>query len=289
MLLGIIARAAVLPRGLVSPDRDVIGACCNCRLGLGDVWHLASMIGSSMTLLSGLQSWHRRCCGGGNARTVRVRAVSVAVAAVLLALAGTAGVHAEAVHFTEEWSEQRFSLFSSNDFDPQDRRLDVKSNGTVSIFWTRLTPARWQTRKASWHWQVRQGVPATDLTLKGGDDRNLALYFVFLPRQAAEKAKDAGLSDLLDASGARVLMYVWGGRHAVGSILPTPYLGERGRTIVRHAAGNGEADTAVDLAKDYLAAFGEPVQTLVGLAVSADSDDTATKIDASISNLMLLP
>ena len=131
-------------------------------------------------------------------------------------------------------------------------------------------------------------MPATDLTQKGGDDRNLALYFIFLPQQAAEKAGDAGISALLKATDARVLMYVWGGDHPVGAILSTPYLGERGRTVVRRGIGTGIADEAIDLANDYRAAFGEPPESLVGLAVSADSDDTGTRIVASIGNLTLL-
>jgi len=211
----------------------------------------------------------------------------------ILALSGAllapAGAAASTVRFDDNWKEQRFSFFSSNDFGLEGDTLSVRSDGTVSLLWTKLDARLWQTRTARWEWRVRAGVPATDLTQKGGDDRNLSLYFVFLPPDIARRAKDSDILELMDQPKARVLMYVWGGAHAAGDILPTPYLGERGRTIIRHPAGTGERRESIDLAADHLAAFGEPAGSLVGLAVSADSDDTDTWIDASIRALRLLP
>jgi hypothetical protein len=213
-------------------------------------------------------------------------AAIIAAAAFLLT---AVSAHATSVQFDKTWKEQRFSLFSSNDFDLRGETLGIGSSGTVSMLWTRVPSALWPTRNASWQWQVHKGVPATDLTRKGGDDRNLALYFVFLPKQIAARMQDADVLDLMEAPGVRVLMYVWGGNHVQGQILPTPYLGERGRTIIRRMAGTGAEDETVDLAKDYQSAFGEPMESLVGLAISADSDDTGTRIDASLSRLRLLP
>jgi hypothetical protein len=43
----------------------------------------------------------------------------------------------------------------------------------------------------------------------------------------------------------------------------------------------------VDLLADHQRAFGETPLSLVGLAVSADSDDTDTGIRARLSNLVL--
>lgn len=210
------------------------------------------------------------------------------VAAAAIAL-GLSSAHASSIAFGDSWREQRFSLFSSNDFGLRGKTLTVRSDGTVSLVWTRLPEGLWDARNAAWQWRVEESVPPTDLTKKGGDDRNLALYFVFLPQSAAERAHGSDLKDLLDEPDVRVLMYVWGGDHPKGAILPTPYLGERGRTIIRRHARTGAESETADLAKDYEAAFGEPVQSLVGLAVSADSDDTDTRIEAAVSELRLLP
>jgi len=82
-------------------------------------------------------------------------------------------------------------------------------------------------------------------------------------------------------------MYVWGGVHARGDLLPSPYLGPRGKTVVLRPAGGGQHDEQVDLRADLERAFGVTDLALVGLAVSADSDDTGTAIRARIRTLEL--
>ena len=208
-----------------------------------------------------------------------------ALALLLMLAPGIAA--AQPIQFGEDWREQRFSLFSGNRFTLEGEQLSVRSDGTVSMVWRPLSEGLWATNKARWTWSVAQSVPPTDLTLRGGDDRNLALYFLFLPEALAQQGQARGVRGLLDAPEVRVLMYVWGGRHARGEILPTPYLGERGRTIIRRAAGTGRHTETVDLARDHLAAFGVPPERLVGIAVSADSDDTDTAIIAQLGPLAL--
>ncbi len=194
---------------------------------------------------------------------------------------------AQDVRFDGNWSEQRFALFSRNAYDQRGQSLGVTSNGTVSLLWTALPDAMWQGTRAGWNWTVEQSVPATDLTLKGGDDRNLSLYFVFLPQDAAIAARGAGIRTLLDNAQARVLMYVWGGDHARGEVLPSPYLGDRGRSVILRPAGTGSASESVDLVADHRRAFGSDPAALVGLAVSADSDDTRSSILAVIEGLRI--
>lgn len=207
---------------------------------------------------------------------------------VTLALAlGAVPALAQQIPFGADWTEQRFSLFSGNDFALEGDTLGVRSAGTVSLVWTRLPETLWTKRKARWDWSVDLSAPATNLTRKGGDDRNLSLYFLFLPDRAAQEGRSRGVRALLDNPDVRVLMYVWGGDHARGDILPTPYLGPRGRTVIRRGAGTGSASEEVDLARDHLQAFGEEPRNLVGIAVSSDSDDTGTQVVARLSDLQL--
>ena len=205
---------------------------------------------------------------------------------VLAALAATPSL-SEPVRFDRSWKEQRFSLFSSNDYRFGGQTLAVASDGSVSLAYAPLPQARWGARKATWSWSVDEGVPGTDLTKKGGDDRNLALYFVFLPEQAAESLKNASVRRLLTEDQARVLVYVWGGAHKRGAVLASPYLGNRGKTVVLRGSGTGAHRESVDLAADYSRAFGGSAGALVGLAVSGDSDDTNSRIRAAISGLDL--
>lgn len=201
-----------------------------------------------------------------------------------IALSFPAG--ADPVSFNTGWNEQKLQLFNSNDYS-FGRQLGIQSDGAVSLAWTRLPKAEWGAKNASWSWTVDQSVPATDLARKGGDDRNISVYFVFLPPDVAETLEGAGIRRLMGNADVRILQYAWGGNHSRGAILPSPYAPGQGVTVALRQAGTGGFDESVDLARDYAAAFGGTPGALVGLAVSADSDDTDSAIRASLSNMVL--
>ncbi|KKK55362.1 hypothetical protein LCGC14_3075320, partial [marine sediment metagenome] len=111
---------------------------------------------------------------------------------------------------------------------------------------------------------------------------------VFLPKGEAQNLPDdTRIKGLLDAPNARILVYVWGGDVAPGTIQPSPYMGARGRTVVLQGAAPGSASESVDLAADHARAFGSGAEALVGVAVSADSDDTMTKAIGEVRALRL--
>jgi len=204
-----------------------------------------------------------------------------------LVLAAAASAQERPVSFSTGWKEQRLSLFSSNDYSfGQD--LGLVSDGSVSIAWSPVGRADWDTAGATWNWRVDQSVPATDLGRKGGDDRNISLYFVFVPESIAPDLEGASIRSLLGNDDVRVLQYAWGGEHARGQVIPSPY-GPQGQgvTIALRQAGTGSFSESVDLAADFSRAFGREKGALVGLAVSGDSDDTDSMIRASIGNLSL--
>ena len=191
------------------------------------------------------------------------------------------------VSFADGWQEQRLSLFSSNDYR-FGQNLGLASEGAVSIAWTRVDRAKWNSQGATWRWTVEQSVPATDLSLKGGDDRNISLYFVFVPETLAPGLEGANIRSLLGNDDVRIVQYAWGGNHSRGQVIPSPY-GPQGQgvTIALRQAGTGTHTETVDLAADYARAFGGEKGALVGLAVSGDSDDTDSVIRAAIGDLTL--
>ena len=206
----------------------------------------------------------------------------------LLATALALPAFAAPVSFDNTWKTRRFSLFSSNKYGFGGNSLSIASDGSVSLAYRQVEEPLWGATSARWGWEVSQSVPATDLTQKGGDDRNASLYFVFLPEAEAQALGGrADVRKLLTTQSARVLVYVWGDDKARGSVLPSPYLGPRGKTIVLRDAGTGKFSESVNLAADYKRAFGGAAGALVGLAVSADSDDTDTAIRARITGLSL--
>ncbi len=205
----------------------------------------------------------------------------------VLALTTAISASAGPVSFANGWQEQRLSLFSSNDYN-FGQNLGLVSEGSVSIAWTRVDRANWDKSGAAWSWTVDQSVPATDLSRKGGDDRNISLYFVFVPENLAPGLEGANIRSLLGNDDVRIMQYAWGGNHSRGQVIPSPY-GPQGQgvTIALRQAGTGSFSESVDLAADYARAFGNEKGALVGLAVSGDSDDTDSVIRAAIGNLSL--
>jgi len=212
------------------------------------------------------------------------RLIAAAAGVALLAAMAAPG---RQIDFSEGWRSQGFLFKRANDYTGREARLEVASDGAVSLYWRQLPPGLWDGGAASWRWQVEASVPATDLSRKGGDDRNLALYFVFLPEDEARRLADAPVTRLLRSDSVRVLMYVWGGSAPEGRLVPSPYMDGRGATIIVRPAGTGAGEVRADLARDHARAFGTPPGMLVGLAVSADSDDTDSRIRARISDLRL--
>ena len=209
------------------------------------------------------------------------------VLAGALALATFGGGPAIALPFDGGWAHQTFPRRKANVWTQRGGSVEVQSDAAVSLLIREVPQPQRAARRALWRWQVDEGVPATDLARKGGDDRNLAVYFVFLPLADAERLNGASPRRVLTARTSRTLVYVWGGQGAAGRMLPSPYAGERGRTVILRPAGTGAHAEQVDLAADHARAFGTPPEALFGVGLSADSDDTETRIRARLSDLWL--
>lgn len=188
------------------------------------------------------------------------------------------------VPFDGAWKEQGFLRLFTNEYLLSGDQMDVISDGTVSVIWRPVDQSLGGASRASWNWAVSQGVDATDLTRKGGDDRNLAIYFVFVDEATAQNLDRSSARKLLTNPATRALVYVWGGAHERGSILPSPYSSGL-RTMILRGPGTGSFTERVDLDADFRRAFGATPGVLVGLAVTADSDDTDGEIRAAISDL----
>ena len=191
------------------------------------------------------------------------------------------------IAFGDSWNEQRLQLFSSNDYGFNGANMSIVSDGAVSLAWSRTDQSDWNATSATRAWAVDQSVPATDLSRKGGDDRNISVYFVFLPEEDAVELEGANIRRLSGNDNVRILQYVWGGNHGRGTIQQSPYAPGQGANVILRAAGTGSHSESVNLANDFASAFGGSKGVLVGVAVSADSDDTDSPIVASVSNLVV--
>ncbi|MGR3485688.1 MAG: DUF3047 domain-containing protein [Paracoccaceae bacterium] len=203
------------------------------------------------------------------------------IATAIAATAAFVTLGAGSISFSG-WQTQRLALFSPVSFGFSGSSVSVSGDGAASIAFKTLGAGDADATRASWSWSVSQSVPPTDLARRGGDDRNLALYFAFFPEGADTSGS---VRSLLQRPDGRVLVYTWGGSQGRGAFIPSPYLDGRGVTIVKRSAGTGSASESVDLAADYARAFGGSPGQLVAVALSADSDDTGSSIRAQLSNL----
>jgi hypothetical protein len=150
----------------------------------------------------------------------------------------------------------------------------------------------------SWRWRLDETtLPATDLARRGGDDRNLIVAVGFAHDPARRSLGQRLRHDLARLRAGReipgrVIFYVWGGAHAAGSWLDSPYMEGAGVIRVVEPApgplGTWRA-VRVDVAADYQARFGEPPPEMVELAIGADSDDTASRTSGRIADLAFRP
>ena len=202
-----------------------------------------------------------------------------------LAISGAVQAQAETLKFDKSWAEQGFLRLWTNDYGLKGRQLQVSSDGTVSMLYRAVPKSAWGSKMASWGWSVAKSVVATDLTRKGGDDRNLAIYFVFMDAKDADRLSGASIRKVLKNASTKALVYVWGGDYPRGKILYSPYGPNKLKTVASRRAGKGAFNENVDLAADYQRAFGGAPGVLVGVGVSADSDDTDGMISATIKDL----
>lgn len=216
----------------------------------------------------------------------------LATGAASVAAIGLAGIsqaqQAISVSFDNAWRAVSFPRLAPTRYGRGGATLSIAGDASSSLIYRPVPDGARGARTARWNWVVTQSVPPTDLAQKGGDDRNISVYFVFMDAEAAARlSPDTSPQRLLSSRSARTLIYVWGGNHASGAMLASPYLRGRGFTIALRPAGTGAAGAQVDLARDHAAAFGSAPEVLVGLAVSADSDDTDSQLRATLSNLTL--
>jgi hypothetical protein len=186
------------------------------------------------------------------------------------------------------WETVQFRLISRAEFKPKGQSLSIRTEGNGGLIWRALPEALRETRKAQWSWSATAAVPATDLTVKGGDDRVASVYFLFgAPEDAGKSA-----TQLLRSKTSRAVVYTFGSNVKRGSVLPSPHMGQRGKFVVLRSVADADGkprSEKVDFGADYRRIFGDEPQTLLGIAISSDSDDTGAVNEVRIGSVDLKP
>lgn len=213
------------------------------------------------------------------------------VTAALIALGFASGpALGETIRFSpglEDWTKVRFPGIAPVDFSASSEGgLAIAADSAAGMLWHSLPDDAKAKHMARWRWRVEQGVAATDLTRRGADDRAIAVYFVFSERPGNSYSP----MQLLASAAVTTLAYVYGGDQPRDSIIASPHMGKRGKFITLRPADAPKQiwlDEKVDLSSDYRRAFGLPMPTLIGVAISSDSDDTRGRNRASLQDLII--
>lgn len=192
------------------------------------------------------------------------------------------------------WRELVFDGKNPNTFvQAMDKSIEVKSDKSVSVLYKKIDINLAETPKLSWAWKVEKSVPITNLSVKGKDDRALAVYVSFPFDEERAGFWERFIRAFVVAfkgedTPGRVISYVWGGDVQTGTILESPYLKGAGAMIALQKAkffGSSWQFETVDIAKDYERIFGMPANKPFQIAISADTDDTLVDSLGWIKNL----
>lgn len=206
----------------------------------------------------------------------------------MAALALPRAARATPVTFDQGWEHLTFRRLKPNTFSTAPNRLTVVADGTSSILYRMLPDALFPSRRAEWTWRVDSSVPPSDLTQIGNDDRNLGVFFVNATDDVAARVRPGtSISSLLRNRNVQVLMYTWGGDNPQGTIIPSPHAPDRLRNIVQRRPATGEFRESVDLARDFPRVFGVELRNLVALAVSSNSENSGSRVQAQVSGWVL--
>ena len=213
-------------------------------------------------------------------------------------MATSAWANVDKILQAEGWSEIFFDGKTPNSFArAKTGGLVVQSDKSVSLLQKSVEIDLKATPRLSWRWQVRRPAPPTDLGVKGGDDRSLALYvaFPYEPEKAGvmERMKRAMIEKFAGKKApGRVLIYVWGGLRERGERIKSPYMGNAGQiTILRSADAETTVwfEETVNIKEDYRLAFGADPPDPVSIAIGADTDDTMISAEGVFADLHFIP
>lgn len=175
-----------------------------------------------------------------------------------------------------------------------DGTIEVSASKSVGFLYRELPKSAAPVTRLSWRWRVDVAPPSTDLSMKGEDDRPLAIHICF----DTEDAPPSRWS-LLDQVGkwartsplrGKVLTYVWGGTRNRGDRIENPYFKSKGQIIILRP---GDSPTgrwfmeSIDIVADFEKAFGYSPPMVRLIAISADTDDKRGVSAGKVADLKL--
>ncbi len=185
--------------------------------------------------------------------------------------------------FDGDWSERwmpadlnrpltRYSVVQ----DDGNAVLRADSDRSASAIWREVNLRPGASGSISWRWKVQRTVPDNlEEREKKGDDYAARVFVVFGAQPFSRKAQ--------------ALCYVWAASEPIGSVYPNPYY-SRVQTIVLQSGDERAGQWIVesrDFVSDYREYFGVAPDSLTGIAIMSDTDNTGTSTTAWFDDITL--
>ncbi len=174
--------------------------------------------------------------------------------------------------------------------------LEVRSDAAASTLTHVLAVEPAQAPLLTWRWKVSRALKGSDFSRKSGDDYAARVYVLFdYPVEKLSLGDRVKMSLGRTLYGAELptaaIAYVWGTAQKVGDTGPNPYTDRVQMIVVDSGAGQvGQwREIERDVAADFRAVFGVEAPRVVGIAVSADTDNTGEAVVTRFGDLRFLP
>ena len=217
--------------------------------------------------------------------------------AFILLVPEPSGAKENSLHPTlvaEGWEEIIFKDKRSNNYTVCGLGcIKIQTNSSVSMIGKIVTVDLSFYPVLNWKWKIEKQLPSSDLSVKGKDDRAIAVYvtFPYNPDTATffERLKRP-LVEMLRGPNApsRGISYVWATSEVIGEVISSPFLGESNVMIIARNSMdqvNSWVTERFDVVADHKRVFGYTPTVAAHIMISSDTDDTRTKNQAFIKGL----
>ena len=194
------------------------------------------------------------------------------------------------------WEEIVFDNKKPNHFTLcPDHCIQVSIDNSVSMIGKEIRKGENLPKILTWQWKIDQVFKDSDLSIKGKDDRMIALYIAF-----PYDPDNAGFSEKLmrpfvellrgkDTPG-RGISYVWGGNGKRGEVIESPWLGSLNAIKVLRTNQDETGlwlSEAVNIIADHQLVFGNKPKSISHILISADADDSQSQCQSYIRRIDL--
>lgn len=194
----------------------------------------------------------------------------------------------------QPWTINRNKIPTRYALSEVDQRLvlHAQADGSASGLYVPLIQRDAGTLR--WMWKTRDVIRTADNGISHREDAPLRIFVAFDGDRSTLSLRDQLMYEMARITTGRempfaTLMYIWGGKRPVGSILNNPHT-DRVRMIVVDSGTRHTSEWRCherDLRADYRKAFGTDPGKVLAVGLMTDTDNTRSRAEAWYGDIVL--